>query len=96
MTILERRYIITIMIIPLFIWLKSTTVSELKGTSLCFYDDIDTWELYDLEEDPKEIHNQIDNPAYVSIKEELVRKLAELQSHYKVTDQEFTPVLYNR
>lgn len=56
-----------------------------------FYDDIDTWELYDLEEDPKEIHNQIDNPAYVSIKEELVRKLAELQSHYKVTDQEFTP-----
>ncbi|MGM5468812.1 sulfatase family protein [Flavobacteriaceae bacterium LMO-SS05] len=53
-----------------------------------FYDDIDTWELYDLEEDPKEIHNQIDNPKYDDIEEKLRLKLSELEVQYKVTDKE--------
>ena len=54
-----------------------------------FYDDIDTWELYDLQEDPNEIKNQIDNPKYDAIEESLRMKLAELQRQYEVTDEEF-------
>lgn len=54
-----------------------------------FYDDIDTWELYDLEEDHKEIHNQIDNPDYDDIESQLRNILAELQNKYEVTDKEF-------
>ncbi|MBC3845231.1 sulfatase [Winogradskyella echinorum] len=54
-----------------------------------FFDDINTWELYDLEEDPKEINNQIDNPEYDEIEAELRTQLAELQKQYKVTDEEF-------
>ncbi|WP_026714900.1 sulfatase family protein [Flavobacterium daejeonense] len=53
-----------------------------------FYDDIDTWELYDLEEDPKEIHNQIDNPKYDGIESQLRLRLTELQKQYEVTDKE--------
>ena len=29
-----------------------------------FYDDNDAWEFYDLQEDPKEKNNLIDNPKY--------------------------------
>ena len=54
-----------------------------------FYDDIDTWELYDLKEDPKEIHNQIDNPAYDAIEARLRTTLDSLQQVYKVTKKEF-------
>ncbi|MDG5491332.1 sulfatase [Psychroserpens sp. SPM9] len=54
-----------------------------------FYDDIDTWELYDLEEDPKEINNQINNPDYDIIEAELRTQLTALQKQYKVTDEEF-------
>ncbi|MEO1029995.1 MAG: sulfatase [Bacteroidota bacterium] len=54
-----------------------------------FYDDIDTWELYDLEEDPKEIQNQIDNPKYDEVKAKLIAKLAELQTQYEVTPTDF-------
>ena len=54
-----------------------------------FYDDIDTWELYDLQEDPKEIHNQIDNPAYDAIEDRLRTTLDSLQQVYKVTKKEF-------
>ncbi|NRD18631.1 sulfatase [Winogradskyella eckloniae] len=54
-----------------------------------FYDDIDTWELYDLEEDPNEINNQIDNPKYEDIKSKLISKLAELQKKYEVTPTDF-------
>ena len=54
-----------------------------------FYDDIDSWELYDLEEDPKEIHNQIDNPEYDEIESRLRTTLDSLQTLYNVTDKEF-------
>lgn len=53
-----------------------------------FYDDIDTWELYDLEEDPYEIRNQIDNPEYDAVEAELRQKLAVLKTQYKVTEKE--------
>ena len=54
-----------------------------------FYDDIDTWELYDLEQDPNEITNQIDNPQYDEIEANLRATLEPLQKKYKVTDKEF-------
>ncbi|MEJ2113721.1 MAG: sulfatase [Flavobacteriaceae bacterium] len=54
-----------------------------------FYDNIDTWELYDLEEDPQEIQNQIDNPDYDEIEALLRIRLTELQKQYEVTGQEF-------
>lgn len=57
-----------------------------------FYNDIDTWELYDLEEDPNEIHNQIDNPDYDTIEAELRTQLQALQEEYEVKEQEFKKV----
>lgn len=54
-----------------------------------FYDDIDTWEFYDLEKDPKELTNSIDDDAYADVVEMMHKKLASVQKVYKVTDNEF-------
>ena len=54
-----------------------------------FYDDIDTWELYDLKMDPNEEQNRIDDVDYQKIKERLLITLDSLQTVYKVTDNEF-------
>ena len=54
-----------------------------------FYDDIDIWELYDLKTDPKEATNQIDNPEYKNIHENLLVTLDSLQKVYQVTNKEF-------
>ncbi|MDX1285087.1 MAG: sulfatase [Draconibacterium sp.] len=48
-----------------------------------YYDFIDAWELYDLEKDPSEMNNLIQNPEYQNIVNELKRKLEELQVQYK-------------
>lgn len=53
------------------------------------YDDIDQWELYDLQTDPKEINNLIDDDSYTDIEKELRNKLGALQEKYLVTDKEF-------
>jgi arylsulfatase A-like enzyme len=47
-----------------------------------FYFDIDTWELYDLQEDPDEMNNLIDDPAYDQIENDLREQLAVLQVQY--------------
>ena len=44
-----------------------------------FYNDIDEWELYDLESDPNELRNCYDDPAYSAVREELHRELEKLQ-----------------
>lgn len=54
-----------------------------------FYDDIDQWEMYDLQQDPQEIHNLYDDPAYADIREDLHRSLKALQEQYRVTHKEF-------
>lgn len=54
-----------------------------------FYDDIDTWEFYDLKEDPKELYNAIDDPKYAQVIEKMHKKLDSLQQIYKVTEKEF-------
>ncbi|SDS09225.1 sulfatase [Gramella sp. MAR_2010_147] len=54
-----------------------------------FYDDIDTWELYDLRKDPKENNNLYNAPGYAKIQENLHSKLKSLQDKYEVTEEEF-------
>lgn len=51
-----------------------------------FYNDIDTWELYDLAEDPMEMHNLIDVPAYDGVEAELREELKKLQIQYRDTE----------
>ncbi|MGB5821196.1 MAG: sulfatase/phosphatase domain-containing protein, partial [Saonia sp.] len=47
-----------------------------------FYDDIDTWELYDLKNDPQELHNLYDTPSYKTIQKELHQELLKLRNTY--------------
>ena len=53
------------------------------------YDDIDTWELYDLEKDPDEKMNLIMNTDYAQVLHRMRVKLDSVQTHYKVTETEF-------
>ncbi|WP_236252824.1 sulfatase [Echinicola sp. 20G] len=48
-----------------------------------FYYDIDEWELYDLQEDPKEMNNLYGDPAYAEVQENMHQKLEELMKEYK-------------
>lgn len=54
-----------------------------------FYDDIDSWEFYDLKEDPKELENKVDDAAYQDIIKTMKTKLDSVQRFYKVTEKEF-------
>jgi arylsulfatase A-like enzyme len=54
-----------------------------------FYDDIDVWELYDLQKDPREQNNLYGNPEYAGLQERLHSELKELQKKYDVTEEEF-------
>ncbi len=47
-----------------------------------FYHNIDEWEMYDLEKDPKEMNNIINDPAYKDILLEMKAELARLQVQY--------------
>lgn len=54
-----------------------------------FYDDIDSWEFYDLEKDSVEMNNLIDAPEYQEIISKMYFKLDSIQEVYKVTEKEF-------
>ena len=54
-----------------------------------FYDDIDTWEFYDLETDPKELNNLISNSNFASIIKTMKFKLDSVQKVYGITEKEF-------
>lgn len=54
-----------------------------------FYDDIDTWEFYDLEKDPNEMNNIIDDSSYAEALVKMHQKLDSVQKKYKVTEKEF-------
>ncbi len=54
-----------------------------------FYDDIDKWEMYDLQKDPRELKNIYEDPAYAGTREELHTTLLSLQKKYQVTSTEF-------
>ncbi len=47
---------------------------------------LDEWEFYDLERDPDEVDNRIDDPAYADIISELSDELARLRERYDVPD----------
>lgn len=47
-----------------------------------FYQDIDQWELYDLQKDPQEMHNLYNDPAYRKVQKKLHKKLRQLQVEY--------------
>jgi len=52
-----------------------------------FYHDIDEWELYDLEKDPKELNNVYDDTAYADVVKELKAELKRLRKKYKDTTE---------
>ena len=47
-----------------------------------FYNDIDTWELYDLKKDPNELNNLYGQPGTERITKRMMQKLAALQEQY--------------
>ncbi len=53
-----------------------------------FYRDIDAWELYDMESDPHEMKNLIDDPAYTAVLNDLKIRLGELRKAYGVPEEE--------
>ena len=48
-----------------------------------FYNDIDEWELYDLQEDPHEMHNLYGQKGYEQVTEDLMKELIKLQQQYQ-------------
>ncbi len=48
-----------------------------------FYNDIDEWELYDLETDPAEMNNLYGKAEYTRLVDDLKKRLEELQIQYK-------------
>lgn len=53
-----------------------------------FYNDVDEWELYDMNADPNELKNVYEEPSYKTIREDLHQRLTELQKECKDTDPE--------
>lgn len=47
-----------------------------------FYNDIDQWELYDLQADPRELNNLYGKPGYEDITRQMLHRLKELQEQY--------------
>ncbi len=52
-----------------------------------YYYDIDEWEMYDLEKDPKEMNNIIADPEYAKTLEEMKAELARLQREYGESEE---------
>ena len=50
-----------------------------------FYNDIDTWELYDLQTDPSEMRNLYGRTGYEQVTKELQAELVRLQTQYRDT-----------
>jgi arylsulfatase A-like enzyme len=64
-----------------------------------FYYDVDEWELYDRLNDPHEMMNVYDDPAYSEIVDKLELELNEMRKHYKDSpqlDQKFIERYENR
>lgn len=60
---------------------------QMKGTSNITTDAV--WEFYDLQEDPHELSNAIDNPKYTDIIQEMKTALKELRQNYRDTDNKY-------
>jgi arylsulfatase A-like enzyme len=74
-----------------------------KYTLSHFYYNIDVWELYDLEKDPHQINNIINDPQYTNVINELKAQLKELMVKYEdnksltdfraITDNDFGSIV---
>jgi arylsulfatase A-like enzyme len=51
-----------------------------------FYHDIDAWELYDLEKDPRELRNVYDDPSFAAVRRRLETELRRLRALYREPD----------
>ncbi|MBT3748009.1 MAG: DUF4976 domain-containing protein, partial [Bacteroidetes bacterium] len=61
-----------------------------------FYHDIDEWELYDLEKDPKEMMNVIDDPDYAKVLIEMQEELKKLQEEYGDSEEGARELIPNK
>lgn len=77
-----------------------------KYTLAHFYYNIDVWELYDLEKDPNQMNNIINNPEYANVVTELKAQLKALMIKYEddksladfrtITDTDFGHITNNK
>lgn len=51
-----------------------------------FYNDVDQWELYDMQEDPREMHNIYDDASYGCVRDSLHLLMEKVQEQYGDTD----------
>lgn len=58
-----------------------------------FYNDIDHWELYDLQNDPQEMHNLYGQPKMKKVEQQLRKELQRLQRQYDVPSIDKLPKL---
>jgi len=61
---------------------KHYGVRTKRYTLIHFYDDIDTWELYDLKKDPTQMHNIYGQPGTEKITKKLMKELRRLEEQY--------------
>ena len=59
-----------------------------------FYYDVDEWELYDRLNDPNEMNNVYDDPAYADVVKDLTERLANLRVKYKDSEELDQKFLY--
>ena len=59
---------------------------------LIYFHEIDEWELYDLEKDPREMKNVYDDPAYAEVVKQLKAELFRLKDRYKDDDTVYNPL----
>ena len=57
-----------------------------------FYE-LKEWELYDLEKDPNEMNNQIENSEYAAVVQEMKVELQRLRSQYNVPTNRVQDIL---
>ncbi len=64
----------------MFRWLNVLQRSiRTRRHKLIFYAPINRYQVFDLEKDPWEMHDLVDDPAYADVKQELIAKLKEKQ-----------------
>jgi arylsulfatase A-like enzyme len=64
----------------MFGWLNVLQRSiRTKKHKLIFYAPINRYQVFDLEKDPWEMHDLVDNPAYAEVKRDLIAKLKDMQ-----------------
>ena len=63
--------------------LEAAGLTDPIGTQLIhFYNDINSWELYNLNEDPREMNNLYGKPGTEKVTKRLMKELVKLQKQY--------------